>query len=201
MYKKKHKKTNRQKNWLSINWKLCLPLAAMILLISVGVAVAANSPSDTVSTKDIKRAIDTVWVLITACLVFFMNAGFAMVETGFCRRKNAVSVLIQNFLVFAIATVAFWATGFGLMFGKGSGVDPIIGFSGFFLMGNQFNSPNPNVPLEAIFFFQLVFADTAATIFTGVVAERIKFWAFFWFSLVLMGFIYPVTGHWIWLMF
>ncbi|MDF5722985.1 MAG: ammonium transporter [Rhizonema sp. PD37] len=202
MYKKKRKKLKEQKNWLSINWKVCLPLAAIMLLISVGVAIATDSQSE-IETKLTKatQAIDTIWVLLTACLVFFMNAGFAMVETGFCRRKNAVSVLIQTFIVFALATVAFWVTGFGLMFfGRGDNVDQIIGLFGFFLEGNQkeFHSPSLNVPWEAIFFFELVFADTATTIFTGVVAERIKFWAFFWFSLFFVGFIYPVPGHWIW---
>ncbi|NEQ85231.1 MAG: ammonium transporter [Moorea sp. SIO2I5] len=137
-----------------------------------------------------------------------MNAGFGMLEVGLCRQKNAANILTKNLIVFALSTAAFWAVGFGLMFGDGN---PVFGFNGFFLSGPD-NSPaigeayngvfdslkDIGIPLNAKFFFQLVFAGTAATIVSGAVAERIKFSAFCLFSLLLVGIIYPITGHWIW---
>ena len=155
-----------------------------------------------------KVNLDTLWVLYTGALVFFMNAGFCMLETGFCRQKNAVNILSKNLIVFALSTLSFWAVGFGIMFGDGS---PFFGAHGWFLQGAD-NSPATGdayqgvfsalswagVPLVAKFFFQLVFAGTAATIVSGAVAERIKFGAFFLFSLLLVALSYPVTGHWIW---
>jgi ammonium transporter, Amt family len=155
-----------------------------------------------------KVALDTLWVVITACLVFFMNAGFATLETGLCQSKNAVNILAKNFIVFAVASIAFWAVGFALMFGNGT---PFIGLNGW-LLGGVDNSPATGdayqgvfaalnwtgVPLFAKFFFQLVFAGTAATIVSGAVAERIKFLSFIVFSFILVAFIYPVGGHWAW---
>ncbi|HEY8231674.1 MAG TPA: ammonium transporter [Vicinamibacteria bacterium] len=155
-----------------------------------------------------KVALDTLWVVVTACLVFFMNAGFALLESGLCQAKNAVNILAKNFIVFAVSSLAFWTLGFGLMFGDGS---PLVGMKGFFLSGAD-NSPAmadayqgvfaslnwTGVPLAAKFFFQLVFAGTAATIVSGAVAERIKFLSFIAFSFFLVAFIYPVGGHWAW---
>jgi Amt family ammonium transporter len=157
---------------------------------------------------DWRVMVDTLWVVVTGILVFFMNAGFCMLETGFCRRKNAVNLLAKNLIVFALSTLAYWAVGFALMFGNGN---PFIGASGFFLSGMD-NSPATGeayqgvyqalnwaaLPLEVKFFFQLAFAGTAATIVSGAIAERVKFLSFFIFSLLLVGFAYPVTGHWIW---
>lgn len=157
---------------------------------------------------EMKVIADTMWVVIAACLVFFMNAGFATLETGLCQAKNAVNILAKNFVVFAVSSLAFWAIGFGLMFGDGSG---IVGMHGWFLNGTD-NSPATGdsysgifsslnwtgVPLFAKFFFQLVFAGTAATIVSGAVAERIKFISFIIFSFVLVAIIYPIGGHWAW---
>ena len=157
------------------------------------------------------NVVDTLWLLITGSLVFFMNAGFAMLETGFCRTRNAVNVLAKNLIVFCIATIAFWLFGFRFMFGDSDST--VIGPIEFFL-----NLPFPSgVDLNpfpegfdnlssswegrsfaSLFFFQLVFAGTAATIVSGAVAERIKFWAFILFSFVLVGFIYPLAGYWVW---
>jgi Amt family ammonium transporter len=155
-----------------------------------------------------KVVADTLWVVFAACLVFFMNAGFGMLETGLCQAKNAVNILAKNHIVFAISSLAFWAVGFGLMFGDGNA---LLGLSGWFLSGAD-NSPAigdayagvfssldwTGVPLEAKFFFQLVFAGTAATIVSGVVAERIKFISFILFSFFLVAIVYPIGGHWIW---
>ena len=159
----------------------------------------------------LKVAADTLWVMLTAFLVFWMNAGFALLEAGLCQAKNAVNILAKNFIVFAVSSLAFWAVGFGLMFGDGGSVNWLTGTVGFFLGGAD-NSPATGaayqgvfgslnwtgVPLEAKFFFQLVFAGTAATIVSGAVAERIKFLSFIVFSFVLVALVYPVAGHWIW---
>ncbi len=149
---------------------------------------------------DLKIALDTSWVLITAFLVFWMNAGFALVESGLCRAKNTVNILAKNYVVFAVSSIAFWFIGFALMFGNGN---PYVGMTGF--MPSLINGSTlftaldwTSVPMAAKFFFQLVFAGTAATIVSGAVAERIKFNAFIVFSVVMTAFLYPVAGHWIW---
>jgi Amt family ammonium transporter len=184
---------------LTPTWQACIPLAALIVLFS-GYAAVAQTPK-AVSKEDfdnLKVAVDTVWVMIAAFLVIFMNAGFAMLETGFCRQKNAVNILSKNLIVFALATIAYWAIGFGLMFGNGNGY---FGLSGFFLQGDSstFKALEwTSVPLAAKFLFQVAFAGTAATIVSGAVAERIKFIDFLIFSLALVGISYAVTGHWIW---
>src|SRR3989344_6136005 len=152
-------------------------------------------------TLDILKVhLDTVWVLMTAFLVFFMNAGFALVESGLSRAKNCVNILAKNYVVFAVSTLAFFAVGFGLMFGNGNA---LIGQTGFFpslINGSSaFSSLDwTSVPMAAKFFFQLGFAGTAATIVSGAVAERIKFRAFIIFSAVLTALLYPIDGHWVW---
>lgn len=156
-----------------------------------------------------KVLLDTVWVLVTAMLVFFMNLGFAMVESGMARMKNAVNILSKNFIVFAVSSIAFWVLGWGLMFGNGNGW---IGWEGLIGLSGADNSPATGeayqgvyaalswatVPLLAKFFFQLVFAGTAATIVSGAVAERVKYVSFILFSFILVAVIYPLSGHWIW---
>lgn len=159
---------------------------------------------------DLKVAADTLWVMIAGFLVFFMNLGFGCVEAGFCRAKNCVNILSKNFIVFAVSTLGFWLLGFGLMFGNGN---PLIGTDGLFAASGADNSPAvgadnykgdygalnwTGVPLNAKFFFQLVFAGTAATIVSGAVAERIKYHSFIVFSFIMAIAIYPVVGHWIW---
>src|SRR3989338_8287137 len=152
-------------------------------------------------TLDILKVhLDTVWVLSTAFLVFFMNAGFAIVESGLSRAKNCVNILAKNYVVFAVSTVAFFAVGFGLMFGNGN---PFIGLTGFLPSlingSSSFTSLEwTTVPMAAKFFFQLVFAGTAATIVSGAVAERIRLGAFLAFSVKITALIYPIAGHWIW---
>lgn len=156
-----------------------------------------------------KVAADTVWTLVTAFLVMFMAAGFALLESGFCRAKNAVNILAKNFVVYAITAIGFLVVGWGIMFGDGSW---FMGLKGLWFLSGADNSPATGdaykgvysainwtgVPLEAKFLFQMVFAGTAATIVSGAVAERIKFRAFFLFSVLMAGLLYPITGHWIW---
>ncbi|MBU4460364.1 MAG: ammonia permease, partial [Verrucomicrobia bacterium] len=199
--------------------------------VTVAVASAEAAPASTPAAavtadatkgwmSDLRIGVDTVWVLVTAMLVFFMNTGFAMVESGLCRAKNTVNILAKNFIVFAASTISFWVIGWGLMFGDGT---LWTGLQGLFFATGADNSPalgtayaamNPfstdtytgvysainwtPVPLWAKFFFQLVFAGTAATIVSGAVAERIKFNSFLVFSFLLVAFIYPISGHWIW---
>lgn len=136
--------------------------------------------------------LDTVWILITAFLVFFMQAGFAMVETGFTRAKNSVNILMKNLIDFCIGSVLFFLIGFGLMFGKDAG-----GFIGTdnFIVSIIGQSDTSNF---AFWIFQTVFAATAATIVSGAVAERIKFKNYLIYSVFITALIYPVVGHWIW---
>lgn len=137
-------------------------------------------------------AVDTIWVLLGAALVFFMQAGFAMVETGFTRAKNAGNIIMKNTLDFTIGSVAFWILGFGLMFGASN--FGIIGTPDFLVRGDY----STTVPTMAFFIFQTVFSATAATIVSGAMAERTKFASYCIYSLLISAFIYPVSGHWIW---
>ncbi|MBN1883264.1 MAG: ammonium transporter [Deltaproteobacteria bacterium] len=161
------------------------------------VAEEAAAEEDPVSIT--KVALDTVWVLLAGVLVMFMQAGFAMLEAGFCRAKNAVNLLMKNMLDFCFAAIMYWAVGFAIMFGAGN---LLFGTSGFFLSdptGMTFASLDwTSVPLEAKYFFQLVFCATAATIVAGAVAERAKFTAYIAYSIIISAVIYPIIGHWIW---
>lgn len=151
--------------------------------------------------ETLQIAIDTIWVVLAAALVFWMGAGFTMIEAGFARSKHAAHVLAMNVGVLSVGAIAFWATGFGLMFGNGNG---FLGLEGF--LPSFINTPEgafaalswSTVPLSVKFFFQFAFADTAATIVSGTVAERMKIAAFMLFSLCMVGFIYPIAGHWAW---
>ena len=192
----------------SRGWRYLLP-AVLLSLLAGGTALAQTpAPPPPPSPADLKVAMDTMWVMVTAFLVFFMNAGFGCVESGLCRAKNAVNILGKNFVVFGFSTIAYWIVGFAIMFGDGS---PFMGTTGWLVTGAD-NSPAvlsayqgvygslnwTGVPLLAKFFFQLVFAGTAATIVSGCVAERIHYKSFMLFTLVLVGISYPITGHWIW---
>lgn len=139
-------------------------------------------------------AIDTVWTLIAAFLVFFMQAGFAMVEAGFTRAKNAGNIIMKNMMDFAAGTLVFWAVGFAIMFGAGNA---FMGTTGFFLQ-DTFANLGLDIPIMAFFIFQTVFAATAATIVSGAMAERTNFSGYLAYSVVITAFIYPVVGHWIW---
>ncbi|MGI8978409.1 MAG: ammonium transporter [Pirellulaceae bacterium] len=172
--------------------------------------IAAIKEEAAKTKADSKVAMDTIWVMVTGMLVFFMNLGFATVESGMCRAKNCVNILSKNFIVFAVTSIGFWVLGWGLMFGGGS---EFVGMGeGLFCLTGTDNSPATGdaytgvyasinwtaVPLEAKFFFQLVFAGTAATIVSGAVAERIKYLSFILFSFIMAIGIYPIVGHWIW---
>ena len=179
----------------------------IVLVSSTSIAVLADDHGvDSAWTTDV--AVDTLWVLVASMLVFFMNAGFGCIEAGFCRAKNVVNILGKNFVVFGISSIAFWIIGWAIMFGDGNA---FLGTTGWFVTGAD-NSPITGdsyngvyssinwtgIPLFAKFFFQLVFAGTAATIVSGCVAERIHYKSYMAFTIFLVAFSYPVTGHWIW---
>jgi Amt family ammonium transporter len=213
---------------------LMLVSALAILLVLGGTALAGDptgaktgsaadtgieSSSDSPAIQQIldemghqKIALNFVWTLVAGALVLFMQAGFAMVETGFTRSKNAAHVVMTNFVIFAIGLVGFWAVGFPLMFGGAGGITVlggtaplsgglfeiakgwgIFGTRGWFLGGGAYD-----VGIFALFFFQMVFMDTAATIPTGAMAERWKFSAFVVYGFFLSMILYPLYGNWIW---
>lgn len=149
---------------------------------------------DTVAktAQGMAMSLDSLWVLIAAALVFFMQAGFALVEAGFTRSKNTVNILTKNLIDFALGSLLFWAIGFSFMFG-----DDIAGFIGKpdFLFLHEINGA---IPAEAFLIFQTVFAATAATIVSGAMAERTEFKAYFYYSIAISAIIYPISGHWVW---
>jgi Amt family ammonium transporter len=177
-----------------LTWFACVPLALFILGVFNLSAHAAELPELTPAFL-----INNLWLAIAAFLVIFMNAGFAMVEAGLCRQKNAVNILAKNLIVFALAATAYWVIGYSLMYG-----DSVAG--GWFHFKGLFFDPTvtPEMVTEGKlvpsvdFLFQVAFAGTAATIVSGLVAERIKFNEFVVFSLILVGFVYPIAGSWKW---
>ncbi|MGM0443943.1 MAG: ammonium transporter [Fibrobacterota bacterium] len=159
-----------------------------LFLLMGGITTAAAGDGSEINL------LDTLWVMVAAFMVFFMNAGFALVESGFCRAKNVVNILGKNFTVFAIALLSFWAVGFGFMFGEGT---TFIGLTSF-MVGESTVSPAGNLPVLAFFFFQAAFAAAGGSIISGAVAERIKFHTYLIFTAVLIAVIYPMGGHWVW---
>ncbi len=174
--------------------------ALALLCLIPAVALGGEEIVPTISTN--KEAIELlqtnlnfVWTLIAASLVFFMQAGFAMVESGFTRAKSAVNIMMKNLMDFSMGSIAFWAVGFGLMFGSTS--TGWFGTDGFFLSG--WTGPETGDPwILAFWMFQCVFAATAATIVSGAVAERTKFTGYLIYSIVLCAVIYPIFGSWAW---
>lgn len=140
-------------------------------------------------------SVNTMWVLIGAALVFFMQAGFAMCETGFTRAKNSGNILMKNLMDLSIGTPVYWLIGFGLMFGSTNG---LIGWFDPLVRGDYSAILPDGVPLMAYLIFQTVFCATSATIVSGSMAERTKFSAYCLYSFCISLFIYPITGHWAW---
>lgn len=158
-------------------------------------AVAPTLAQDNVVEMLPQDSANMLWTLIAAILVFFMQAGFAMVETGFTRAKNTVNIMMKNLMDFSIGSLGFWAIGFALMFGTTAG--HFIGTSGFFL--SPANPTKEGWEWAMVFFlFQTVFAATAATIVSGAMAERTKFTSYLIYSVIISAIIYPISGHWAW---
>ena len=134
-------------------------------------------------------SVNMIWVLFGTPLVFFMQAGFAMVEAGFTRAKNAGNIIMKNLLDLSIGTPLYWFLGFGIMFG--GGID-------FFIHGDYSSVLPEGVSLWAFVIFQTVFCATSATIVSGAMAERTKFLSYCIYSAVISALIYPIEAHWIW---
>ena len=137
--------------------------------------------------------LSTLWILIAAILVFFMQAGFSVLEAGLVRTKNAGNVLMKNLLDFCFAVLAYFIFGYAIMYGT-DGL--LFGTEGWFMVGVE--SPVDGLPVEVFWLFQAVFAGAAATIVAGAVAERMKFTSYLAYSFILSAFIYPIVGHWVW---
>ncbi len=143
-------------------------------------------------TSNIQLSLDTLWVLLAAFMVFFMQAGFGMVEAGLTRTKNAVNILMKNTMDVGMASLGFFVFGYAIMFGNGNS---FMGFDGWLLLGVESDG---GLPVYAFWLFQAVFVGTAATIVSGGVAERMKFKAYLLYSLLISALVYPIVGHWTW---
>ena len=130
--------------------------------------------------------VDSLWIVVAGILVMFMQPGFMLVETGFTRSKNSVNIVMKNFMDFSVGAVTYWAFGFALAYG-GTTLGGFLAYGNFFLEGDSIT-----------YFFQVVFAATAATIVSGAVAERTKFSAYLLFQPFICGVIYPIVTHWVW---
>jgi len=174
-------------------------LLVLVVLCLAAVAWAEEQPPTPAANKTaielVQSHADYVWTLVAAALVFFMQAGFAMVEAGFTRAKNAINIMMKNLLDFSVGTIGFWALGFGLMFGATS-----TGWfgTGSFLLSDWSPGGGSDPWVLAFWMFQVVFCATAATIVSGAMAERTKFSSYLIYSLVVSALIYPVFGSWAW---
>jgi Amt family ammonium transporter len=155
-------------------------------LIPTGMAVAQEGPT----VESVAASLDYVWVMVAAVLVFLMQAGFALLEAGSTRARSSGSVFMKNLMDFCMCGLAFWAFGFGLMFGAGNS---FFGTEGFFLSGSYGDTDT-----ALLWFFQMVFAATAATIVSGALAERTRLDAYMAYSFLISAIVYPVYGHWVW---
>ncbi len=167
-------------------------LTAAVILSVMAVPAAADDGAETSGIS----GLDTMWVLIAAFMVFFMQAGFGMVEAGFIRTKNACNILTKNFLDYCIASLTFFLVGYAFMFGDGGEANSFIGLSGFGLAENV-GCPD-NLPIWAFWLFQAAFCGAAATIVAGAMAERMKFPAYLMYTVVISALVYPIIGHWVW---
>ena len=163
-----------------------------IVTDSISVIAGAVAPAAEAAAESGISAVDTIWVLLAAMLVFFMQPGFALVEAGLTRAKNTANILMKNFMDFSVGSVLYWILGFSVMFGAGS----FLGWGGLGIGGVE--NPCGNLPKECYFIFQTVFCATAATIVSGAMAERTKFSMYLVYSLVISALIYPIQGHWSW---
>src|SRR5215203_1323983 len=172
----------------------------LLVLALPGLAFAQDGPT----VADLSLAMDTVWVIVTAMLVLFMQAGFAMLEVGFSRMKNVGSVVAKILANMGIGLIAYWIAGFAFALGDGGVLNPLIGLHGFFTNpGADVNATFAGlswtaVPLSAKFLFQVAFALVSLAIVWGTMLERTKFAVYCIFALVFAGLIYPIVGHWIW---
>jgi Amt family ammonium transporter len=176
--------------------KSAIACAAAVLFLAGRAWGADEGPTPLTNREAIELVqahADYLWTLVAAALVFFMQAGFALVESGFTRAKNSINILMKNLMDFSVGTLGFWALGFGLMFGASAG--GLIGTSGFFLSDY---TPGGDPWVLAFWMFQVVFCATAATIVSGAMAERTAFRGYILYTIVISAIIYPVFGSWAW---
>jgi Amt family ammonium transporter len=171
---------------------LIFSLPTFLALGGVCLAADASPATNLTAIELVQTNADYVWTLVAATLVFFMQAGFSLVEAGFTRAKNGINIMMKNLMDFSVGSLVFWALGFGLMFGASNGW---IGTSGFFLSDY---TPGGDPWVLAFWMFQAVFCATAATIVSGAMAERTKFSGYLIYSAVISGIIYPIFGSWAW---
>jgi Amt family ammonium transporter len=183
--------------------RLVLLITTMLMLVLAlpALALAQDEPT----TRELSLAMDTLWVIVAACLVLFMQAGFAMLEVGFSRMKNVGSVVAKILVNLAIAALLFWAVGFAFAFSDGGALNSIIGTRGFFLAVPEGQVDGvfaglswTQVPLSAKFLFQVAFCAVSLAIVWGTMLERTKFAVYVIFAVVFAGLIYPLVGHWVW---
>lgn len=179
-----------QKSLRWLRWVVVPSIAAVSLL-----AVTPAFAQDATPVDEVLRGVNTMWVIVASCLVFFMQAGFALVEAGLTRAKNTTNILYKNLMDFCFATIVFWAIGYAFMFGADAG--GFIGTTMFFIDPTG-AADVAGLPMLAFWFFQLVFAGTASTIVSGAMAERTKFSSYLIYSALISAIIYPIAGHWIW---
>ena len=163
--------------------------AAISVLMVIGPLANGAYAQETASIGEIVDSLNAVWLFIAAALVMFMQAGFALVEAGFTRAKNAANIIMKNLMDFSVGGITYWAFGFALAYGGSS----LGGFVGY---GDSFFFSDPTMSSE--WFFQVVFAATAATIISGAVAGRVKFSAYLIYTPFITGLIYPIVTHWVW---
>ncbi len=163
-------------------------ISAMTLIAVLGPLASIASAQEGPTIDDVAAAVDTVWVVLAGILVMFMQPGFALVEAGFTRAKNAGNIVMKNFMDFSVGAIIYWAIGFGLAYGGTS-------IGGFLATGDFFMN---NSDRSVEWFFQVVFAATAATIVSGAMAERTKFSAYLLYTPFITGLIYPIVTHWVW---
>ena len=174
-------------------------LSLVLFGVAAGLAIAQETTDEAIAL--FSQAFDMIWLIVAASLVFFMQAGFAMVETGLTRAKNASNIIMKNLMDFSAGAVAYWAIGWALMYGAPS-LGGFIGGNGFFLSYTEESMAAYGVDgMSSIFrdwMFQVVFAATAATIVSGAMAERTQFKGYLIYSVFISGLIYPISGHWVW---
>ncbi|WP_370859804.1 ammonium transporter [Phocaeicola plebeius] len=175
--------------------KILIPL---FLLLFPLITTAQTSVPEEVSNADkiaeLSTGLNTVWMLLAAMLVFFMQPGFALVEAGFTRNKNTANILMKNLVDFMVGSILFWFIGFGLMFGVGN----VFGTPHLFDLDAMDNIIQNGLPIEGFLIFQTVFCATSATIVSGAMAERTKFSMYLAYTIAISVLIYPVSGHWTW---
>lgn len=168
-----------------------LAMAALLLPVA---AMAQDSVEMVEKVDELSTGVNTVWMLLAAMLVFFMQPGFALVEAGFTRTKNTANILMKNLVDFMFGSLLFWFVGFGLMFGVGS----FVGTPHFIDLDTMSRLIDNGLPIEGFLIFQTVFCATSATIVSGAMAERTKFSMYLVYTIAISALIYPISGHWTW---